>query len=109
MNVKPEFAAVCGNFCGTCEFLGKSCAGCLVQKGRMFWGTCERYRCCIEEKHLEHCGWCKEFPCHWFDWNPEELDEATFAANRQRDINNLLRRREVGTEAWLVEEQAEGK
>lgn len=106
MNIKLEFAAVCGAFCGTCEFPGKSCAGCLAQKGRMFWGICERYLCCVEERHLEHCGWCEEFPCHWFDWNPEGLDEATFAANRQRNINNLLRRREVGTEVWL-EQQAE--
>lgn len=106
MNIKPEFAAVCGGFCGTCGFLGESCAGCLVQKGHMFWGTCERYRCCVEQKRLEHCSWCEEFPCHWFDWNPEKLDEATFATNRERAISNLLRRREVGTEVWL-EEQAE--
>ena len=107
MNIKPEFAAVCGGFCGTCGFLGESCAGCLVQKGHMFWGACERYRCCVEQKRLEHCGWCEEFPCHRFDWNPEKLDEATFATNRERAISNLLRRREVGTEVSL-EEQAKG-
>ena len=104
MNTEPQLAAVCGDFCGTCEFLGESCAGCLAQKGRVFWGACERYLCCVQEKRLEHCGCCDEFPCHWFDWNPEKLDETTFAANRKRSISNLLRRREVGTEAWLAEQ-----
>ena len=52
MGIEPELAAVCGNFCGPCDFLGRTCAGCLAQKGRMFWGTCERYQCCVEEKHL---------------------------------------------------------
>jgi hypothetical protein len=104
MSALPDLAAVCGNYCGTCDFYGSTCAGCLEQKGRMFWGTCRRYRCCVEAKQLEHCGWCEQLPCHWFDWNPEGFDEATFAANRQRDINNLLRRRQVGTAAWLVEQ-----
>ncbi len=108
MKIKSDFAAVCGSFCGTCEYLSKSCAGCLVQKGQMFWGVCERYQCCVEEKKLEHCGWCEEFPCRWFDWNPEELDETTFADNREKAVNNLLRRREVGTEVWLEEQIEEG-
>ncbi len=104
MNTKPEYAAVCGTFCGHCGFSeSKSCAGCLAQNGHMFWGTCERYLCCVEKRQLEHCGWCEDFPCHWFDWNPEGVDEATFAGNRERNINNLLRRREVGTKAWLEE------
>jgi hypothetical protein len=107
MRIKPQYAAVCGNFCGTCGFLGKSCAGCLAHEGKVFWGTCERYLCCVEEKQLEHCGWCEDFPCHWFDWNPENLDEATFAANRQRGIETLIRRREVGTEVWLEEQIGE--
>ena len=106
MNIKSEYAAVCGTFCGSCEFLRKSCNGCLAQKGRVFWGICERYQCCVEKRRLEHCGLCEEFPCHWFDWNPEELDEATFATNRQQSVSNLRRRCEIGTSMWL-EEQAQ--
>ena len=104
MKGKTHLAAACGTYCGTCNFLRKSCAGCLAQKGQMFWGTCERYHCCVETHQLEHCGWCDEFPCHWFDWNPEGMDEATFAVVRQTCIDNLQRRKEVGTVAWLEEQ-----
>jgi len=76
---------------------------CGAQKGEMFWGSCERHLCRVEERQLEHCGWYEEFPCHWFDWNPEGLEEATFAANRQRNINNPLPQREVGADIWLEE------
>lgn len=33
MNGKTHLAAACGTYCGTCNFLRKSCAGCLAQKG----------------------------------------------------------------------------
>ena len=107
MEVKAEFAAVCGNFCGACRFLGASCRGCLSQGGNVFWGTCKRYVCCVRQKELEHCGLCEEFPCPLFDLNPEKLDERTFLANRQRAIGNLVRRRSVGTDAWLKEQNKE--
>jgi len=101
-----HWAAVCGNYCGKCDYLGKGCGGCLVQKGQLFWGTCERYICCVDKRKLEHCGWCGDFPCAWFDWNPEGLDKESFELHRQRDINNLQRRKEIGTEAWLKEQES---
>jgi hypothetical protein len=58
----------------------------------------------MKERQLDHCDWCEEFPCHWFNWNPEEPDKATFAANRQKAINDLLPQREVGTVLWREEQ-----
>jgi hypothetical protein len=43
-----------------------------------------------------------------FLWNPEDLDEVTFALNRQQSISNLRRQREVGTEKWLEEQIQQG-
>lgn len=108
-----NLAPVCGLYCGACEYLEKQCQGCGHQQGRPFWTAqmtievCPLYDCCINEKQLEHCGLCDEFPCETFNelrdpsLSEEEAKEALLA--RQ---NGLVRRNEIGTEKWLEEKGA---
>jgi hypothetical protein len=54
----------CGIICDTAackEAFGLDCAGC-VNIAAAPWGECEIKNCC-EEKQLEHCGLCADFPC----------------------------------------------
>ena len=69
-NVK--YACACGVYCDECSMLGKRCKGCGNVKGKPFWtveypnGICPIYNCCCNEKSLEHCGFCNDFPCKIF-------------------------------------------
>lgn len=54
----------CGICCNSCEGREESnCKGCLNMK-LPFWGQeCEVKSCC-ENKGLNHCGECNNFPCN---------------------------------------------
>ena len=53
----------CGTDCNTCRFKEKfNCGGCAEQKGKIFWGECDIYKCAAE-KNFKHCGECPELPC----------------------------------------------
>ncbi len=55
--------AYCGAYCGVCEWREKTgCKGCKANQGVMFWGECDKAKCCIE-KGLAHCGECSQLPC----------------------------------------------
>ena len=107
-----NLAAACGLFCGNCEHLGTNCKGCGNQKGKPFWAalmnvdTCPLYNCSVNTKKLEHCGLCKELPCETFLSlrDPSLSDEEAQKALVTRQ-NDLLRRKEIGTEKWLEEKQ----
>jgi hypothetical protein len=105
-----NLAAACGLFCGACEHLDTKCEGCEQQKGKPFWTAmmnvecCPLYNCCVNTKQLEHCGLCDELPCETFlslrdpALSDEEAEKALVA--RQ---NDLIRRKQIGTEQWLKE------
>ena len=71
MNDK-NYASVCGIYCGNCSFLGEQCKGCGYVNGKPFWatqipsGVCPIHDCCNNQKQLEHCGMCDDFPCNIF-------------------------------------------
>ena len=63
MIIDKKMLAFCGTYCGVCEWKDKiGCKGCKANKGIMFWGECDKAKCCME-KGLEHCGECLEMPC----------------------------------------------
>ena len=103
-----NFAAVCGLYCGDCTFLGNQCRGCGYVEGRPFWtsqvrlAVCPLYDCCVNQKQLEHCGLCNEFPCAAFNElrDPSLSDEEAEGALRIRQ-RELVLRKEIGTESWL--------
>ena len=105
MNPGFKVAAPCGLICDECPwFQGKmdvECPGCLVKKGKPFWGECEVYQC-SEMQNYEHCGCCKDFPCdtiiNQFDPNiPNGAQEAIFR------IGQLAIRKKIGTKKWLAQ------
>ena len=103
-------AAACGLYCGDCESLGNRCRGCGEVWGKPFWterygvDVCPLYGCCVNQKSLEHCGLCSDFPCATFTSmrDPALSDEEAEEALQKRQ-NDLMRRREIGTEVWLKE------
>jgi hypothetical protein len=72
---------VCGENCEYCpnylEEKQPRCLGCAALKGKPFWvtGICPIYAC-ANKKGVNHCCFCKEFPCerfmnHYDPNNPE--------------------------------------
>lgn len=57
------FESRCGICCNSCERKEQvHCKGCLEMKLPFWGGECEVKSCC-EERGLDHCGVCPEFPC----------------------------------------------
>lgn len=57
------FESRCGVCCSRCE--GKEeakCTGCTTMAMPFWGGVCEVKSCC-EQKGLDHCGQCTDFPC----------------------------------------------
>ncbi len=114
--VNRNLAPVCGIYCGTCEYLGRTCRGCGEERGKPFWTTkvnievCPLYDCCVNRKHLEHCGWCEELPCPTFTsfHDPALSAEEAKAAVKARQ-KGLLHRKEIGTHRWLEEKSRCGQ
>ena len=107
-----NLAAVCGIYCGRCEYLDEMCKGCGAEKGKVFWtkseeipwDTCPIWKCCIEERQLEHCGLCSDLPCDTYlelrDPNDPQAD-----LHKRECIESLKHRAEVGTTGWLEEQE----
>ena len=69
----------CGLLCSSCEFREQmNCPSC-TQMEKPFWGDSCPVKSCCEEKKLEHCGLCSEFPCallHQFAYDMEQSDNG---------------------------------
>lgn len=58
-----ELRAYCGADCGACGWKDKvGCKGCRANAGDMFWGECDKAKCCIKNE-FAHCGACEKMPC----------------------------------------------
>ena len=69
----------CGLLCSACEYREQTgCKGC-VQIEKPFWGDSCPVKACCEEKQLEHCGQCEQFPCellHGFAYDEQQGDNG---------------------------------
>lgn len=96
-----EYPTVCGLDCYQCKYFGPDCEGCVALSGRPFWTgllnleVCPIYGCCVEQRSLEHCGVCGDFPCETFmsiEQSDPELDEEQAEASAKKRRENLIGR-----------------
>ncbi|MGA2768427.1 MAG: DUF3795 domain-containing protein [Candidatus Bathyarchaeia archaeon] len=81
-----------------CHGCGCNCDSCAASPHHK---QCDIYKCCVEQRGLEACGKCGEFPCSQliqFCYNPVWQHHLTA-------IENLRRRRALGTGRWLEEQK----
>ena len=118
MSVKKEYLSPCGMYCSVCavraadrandqelkgmlaQFFGTkpeqvACEGCRSKKTFQFAKACA-IRACADEKRLESCNQCKDFPCDHFRAFPFEI-------SKQQMLAALPRWKELGTEKWVRE------
>jgi hypothetical protein len=110
---EANLATVCGIYCGRCSYLGEACSGCSAEKGRVFWtrldeipwDVCPIWKCCIEERGLEHCGLCPDLPCDTY-LALKDPDDPQADLHKRECIESLKHRAEVGTTRWLEEQES---
>jgi hypothetical protein len=135
MSINPEFIAPCGLYCGVCAihiahrddnlkfkerlvslYQGKvdgkgtlpgsgnlstediRCNGCLSGERFMHCQQCP-IRDCATARGYEGCHQCDEFPCR-------HIDDFPMAVGKKVILRAVPRWREIGTEAWVREEEA---
>ena len=99
-------AAPCGLYCGVCgDYTNDVCHGCRCDCGKCI-GQGHEDGCdiakCVNSRKLESCADCKELPC-------SRLTQFTFDPiwrTHSPCIENLRRRKKIGTDAWLKEQEA---
>lgn len=105
--MKPRYyPTVCGLWCDDCEHFETDCPGCSRGGGCVFWTeyvdteACPVYICCVEERHLPHCGYCDEMPCekHTRFSNPGATPGERDEELRQQKKELVRRRREAEKE-----------
>ncbi len=109
---ETNLAAVCGIYCGRCEYLGEACKGCSVEKGKVFWtrsdqapwDICPIWKCCVQDRQLEHCGLCPDFPCVTY-LDLKDPNDPQAEVHQQENIESLKHRTNVGTSRWLEEQE----
>ena len=121
--MEKKNVAVCGLYCGICPVyraptdraLAKRiasnlgikaedvcCLGCRVEKGNISIigpPICKTYDCCANEKKLEFCYQCPEFPCLKLVPCADRAQEIP----HNTKIYGLLRLKKVGVEGWIKE------
>ena len=99
---RRRLAAACGRYCAACDaFLAGRCGGCASRLDEAREGACPVLHCCIVDKGLEHCGLCADFACLLFLGHAGPLQVG-------RHYRALCRRTEMGTGAWLDEQEGRG-
>jgi len=68
---------------------------------------CPLYDCCLNQKQLEHCGLCVDFPCETFNTlRDPNMSDDEFEKSLISRQQTLRRRAEIGTDDWLQEKAA---
>ncbi|MFH1033119.1 MAG: DUF3795 domain-containing protein [Pseudomonadota bacterium] len=75
-----------------------SCQGCLSGQTWGFCSTCA-IRACAQERGLEGCQQCQDFPCQLIQGFPMAIGKKVI-------MRGIPRRAEVGVAQWLAEEEA---
>jgi hypothetical protein len=118
--MNKQLAAPCGLYCGVCgihiawrdsneKFKEKLapvyrvktedlvCDGCLSDRVFGYCQVCPIKSCC-GDKQIEGCHECADFPCKF-------VDNFPVAVGKKVILRSVPKRREVGTEQWMAEEE----
>jgi hypothetical protein len=105
----PDAMGPCGIYCGACPSFAKTCKGCgsddRDQGRRSKWG-CRLRVCCLEQRGLDLCNQCDEFPCrkHASKLSASHPGDPRFGYRRET-VANLERVSEIGYDGWLAEQE----
>ncbi len=120
MNIRKEWLAPCGLYCGVCgvliahrdnnqEFKERlstvhgtqpediQCNGCLSDTPFLYCRVCP-IKSCTQEKQLEGCHQCNSFPC-------AHIENFPLPVGKKVMLRAIPQWRAWGTEKWIEEEE----
>jgi hypothetical protein len=105
-----EKTGYCGIYCGACpSFLKSTCFGCRSEdksQNRNSKWSCKIRNCCIDEKKIEYCGKCNEFPCKEIKRKLIYSHKGDPKFNyRQKIPENMTEINELGLENWSQQQE----
>jgi hypothetical protein len=104
----PDETAPCGVFCGACPSYEKSCLGCgsdeRTQRRKSKW-QCKIRKCCFEDKNLNFCIDCDEYPCNLIEKLKNSHPEDVRFRYRHEIYDNLEGIKEIGMENWVKKQE----
>jgi hypothetical protein len=73
---------------GAAELMEKGpyCCGCQGDRNKHWSGNCAILICCVDERKLEHCAHCDEFPCQRLKEWSEQGEGYQKALNRLMNL-----------------------
>lgn len=93
---------VCGLWCDDCKHFENDCQGCNGAEGSAFWtqyveiDSCPVYTCCVQERGLSHCGYCKDLPCERHTrFSDPEVNSEERKRELEKQVEELLRRKKA--------------
>lgn len=70
--------------------MGPHCTGCLGSRDTHWSNKCWILKCCVDDKGLDSCAKCEEFPCEKLvEWAAQN-ERYTAALKRLRELNAKL-------------------
>lgn len=124
MSVDKNLLSPCGLYCGVCAvyiahkednskfkeklspiYLAKPedlhCTGCMSRDEDQIFFFCKmcNIKSCVKERNLEGCYQCDDFPC-------DHINNFPFGPGKKEIFRTIPRWKELGTEAWVKEEEA---
>jgi hypothetical protein len=90
-----KIISCCGVVCSECTYFSKDCTGCPEIKGKVFWlhftgeDICDIYDCCINKRHLQHCGKCEFLPCKRYSRDDPTKSPEENAEDHRKQIEQL--------------------
>lgn len=91
VSVEIKKESKCGICCSECQFFkDKTCEGC-TNIEKPFWGDSCEVKSCSENKNLECCGECQDFPCDLlksFSYDKEQGDNGLRIENCKKWCSN---------------------
>ena len=120
MEIKKEFLAPCGLYCGACAIMmahrdnnqklkerlapvygvqaeGIRCEGCLSDDVFAYCTTCA-IKACAKEKGYEGCHQCDSFPC-------EHIHNFPVSEGKKVILRAIPQWRDMGTEKWVAADE----
>ncbi len=104
-----EAVSYCGIFCGACPSVQRgSCNGCRSgdksQRRKSKW-SCNIRNCCINEKNVQYCGECPEYPCSTIKKLINSHENEPKFQYRHEIPNNMKELNEKGIDSWAAEQE----
>nr|WP_330411158.1 DUF3795 domain-containing protein [Enterocloster clostridioformis] len=91
-----QLLSLCGLNCGLCPMLlGNYCGGC--GNGNQ---SCKLARCSMEQKNIEYCFQCRDYPCGKY----EHFDDYDSFITHQSRRTDFEKARQYGLEAYNAEQ-----